>query len=83
MVTRLSSKGQIVLPRPVRDAHRWAPGTVFTVEDMADGVLLRPAKPFPPTQIDDVFGCANYHGPAKTLEEMDAAVMAEAKRHIR
>lgn len=83
MITRLSSKGQIVLPQPVRDAHRWTPGTTFTVEDTADGVLLRPAKPFPATRLEEVFGCANYHGPAKTLEEMNAAVMAEAKRHTR
>ena len=83
MVTRLSSKGQIVLPRPVRLAHRWGPGTKFIVNDTPDGVLLRPAKAFPPTRIDDVFGCADYHGPAKSLEEMAAGVLAEAKRHTR
>ena len=83
MVTRLSSKGQIVLPQAVRDAHRWTPGTVFTIEDTVDGVLLRAVKPFPRTRIEDVFGCAEYHGPTKTLAEMDAAVMAEATRHAR
>jgi AbrB family looped-hinge helix DNA binding protein len=45
--TRLSSKGQVILPKSIRDAHRWQPGTEFMVEDTAEGVLLRPAKPFP------------------------------------
>ena len=29
---------------------------------------------FPVTCLEDVFGCTNYTGPAKTLEEIDAAV---------
>ena len=33
--TRLSSKGQIILPKAVRDFHRWGPGTDFVVEDLA------------------------------------------------
>ena len=40
--TKLSAKGQIVLPKRVRDAHGWAPGVEFVVEDTAAGVLLRP-----------------------------------------
>ena len=83
MVTRLSSKGQIVLPRPVRQAHRWGAGTRFTVSDTPDGILLRPAKAFPSTRVDEVFGCAGYHGPTRTLEEMAAGVLREATRHAR
>ena len=33
--TRLSSKGQIILPKAVRDFHRWGPCTDFVVEDVA------------------------------------------------
>ena len=58
--TRLSSKGQVILPKSVRDAHQWRPGTEFIVENTADGVLLRPAKPFPPTRFEDVVGCLRY-----------------------
>ncbi|PZN73131.1 MAG: hypothetical protein DM484_23225 [Candidatus Methylumidiphilus alinenensis] len=25
--TRLSSKGQVILPKSVRDAHHWSPGS--------------------------------------------------------
>jgi hypothetical protein len=35
------------------------------------------------TRIEDVVGCLGYRGPVKTIEEMDVAVMAEAKRHAR
>ncbi len=82
--TRLSSKGQVILPKSIRDAHQWRPGTQFVVEKTADGVLLRPAKPFPPTRIEDVAGCLRYTGKAKTLSQMDAAIGAEVKaRHGR
>ena len=45
--TRLSSKGQLVLPKSIRDADNWSEGTEFLVERVADGVLLRPLRPVP------------------------------------
>jgi AbrB family looped-hinge helix DNA binding protein len=77
--TRLSSKGQVILPKSVRDAHRWGPGTEFIVETTADGVLLRPAKPFPPSRLEDVAGCLRHAGKPKTLGQMEAAIKAEVK----
>ena len=77
--TRLSSKGQVILPKSIRDAHRWQPGTEFVVEETTEGILLRPAKPFPPTRIEDVAGCLRYAGKPKTLAEMEAAIRTEVK----
>ncbi len=77
--TRLSSKGQVILPKSVRDAHRWRPGTEFIVEDTADGVLLRSAKPFSPTRLEEVVGCLSYAGKPKTLRQMESAIRAELK----
>ncbi|MGH7782175.1 MAG: AbrB/MazE/SpoVT family DNA-binding domain-containing protein [Candidatus Binataceae bacterium] len=77
--TRLSSKGQVILPKSVRDAHRWGPGTEFIVESMGDGVILRPAKPFPPSRIEDVAGCLHYARKPKSQRQMDAAIDAEVK----
>lgn len=79
--TRLSSKGQVILPKFVRDFHHWVPGTEFVVEDTPDGVLLRPAKSFKPTRLEDVIGCTGYKGPAKTLEEMEEAIAKGVKEH--
>jgi len=81
--TKLSTKGQIVLPKEIRSAHAWGPGTEFTVEETAGGILLRPARRFPPIKIEDVAGCLHpKRGKAKTIEEMDAAIRrAVARRH--
>ena len=78
-MTRLSSKGQVIQPKSIRDAHRWQPGTEFMVEDTAAGLLLRPAKPFPPTRIEDVAGCLRYTSKPKTLAQMDAAIKTAVK----
>lgn len=72
--TRLSSKGQIILPKSIRAMHAWGPGVEFVVEDTAEGVLLRPLKTFAPTRLEEVIGCAGYNGPTRTVEEMDAAI---------
>jgi AbrB family looped-hinge helix DNA binding protein len=78
--TVLSTKGQVILPKSIRAHRQWDAGTRLVVEDTADGVLLRPAPSFPPTQPSDVFGCLPRRGKAKTIEEMKAGVLAEAKR---
>jgi len=78
--TRLSTKGQIVLPQSIRVARAWKPGTEFTVEETADGVLLRPAALFPRTKLEDVVGFLRYKGKPKTIAQMDAAIGREVKR---
>lgn len=78
--TRLSTKGQVILPKSIRDARSWKAGTEFTVEETKDGVLLRPARPFPRTSLDDIAGCLKYKGKPATLEDMDAAIAREVKR---
>ena len=82
--TRLSTKGQIVLPKSVRDAHAWGPGTEFAVEETREGILLRPARLFPRTTLDQVVGCLRYKGKAKTLKEMEAGIrIGVMERHDR
>lgn len=82
--TKLSSKGQVILPKAIRSTHNWQPGIEFAVEDTPEGVLLRPLKPFKPTSLDAVLGCAEYQGPTKTLEEMEQGITEETKaRHAR
>jgi AbrB family looped-hinge helix DNA binding protein len=82
--TKLSSKGQVVLPKSLRDAHGWGPGTEFVIESTPDGVRLRAKVPFVRTQLDQVFGSVRYSGPAKSLDDMDAGIRsAVARRHRR
>ena len=74
LLTKMSSKGQVVIPRDIRTAHAWEPGLEFEVEDSPEGVLLRPRARFPETGVADVIGCAGYVGPRRTLTEMRHAV---------
>ena len=78
--TRLSTKGQIILPKSIRTARAWRPGTEFTVEETKDGVLLRPARPFPPSRLEDVVGILRSRSGRKSIREMHEAVAREVKR---
>jgi AbrB family looped-hinge helix DNA binding protein len=78
--TRLSSKGQVIIPKAVRDRHGWAPGLELEVEDRGDAVVLRPANPFRSTTVDEVYGCLKHDGPPITIQEMDEAVARETRR---
>jgi len=76
---RLSTKGQLVVPKEVRLRHGWNEGVELLLEDDGDGVLLRAARSLPETTLDDLVGCAGYRGPTKTLEEMEAAIARGAR----
>ncbi len=76
---RLSSKGQIVIPKAVRQAHGWRPGQEFVVEPEADGLWLRPRPLFPPTTLNDAFGCLLHEGPPLSLGDMTDAVERSAR----
>lgn len=78
--TRLSGKGQIIIPKGVRASHGWEPGEEFIVRDLGYGVLLIPSRPFPVTRLEDVVGCTGYVGPVRSLEEMDAGISRGASR---
>jgi AbrB family looped-hinge helix DNA binding protein len=78
--TVVSTKGQVILPKAIRNQRHWEAGTRLTVEDTPDGVLLKAAPLFPPTRPRDVFRSLAYRGRPKTLEEMKEGVAAEAKR---
>ncbi len=81
--SKLSVKGQVVLPAAIRAAKAWQAGMQFEVVSTAEGVLLKPLVPaglFEATRLADVFGMAAYRGPTRSLADMDAAVRAEAAR---
>jgi AbrB family looped-hinge helix DNA binding protein len=69
--TKLSSKGQVIIPKWLRDIYRWEAGLEFVVIDTGEGVLLKPNRPFDPTELKDVAGSLRYEGKALTVEEME------------
>lgn len=84
LTTTVSTKGQVILPSAIRQQRKWGAGTRLVVEDTPEGVLLKAAPAFVETRPEDVFASLPYSGKPKTLEEMDAGVLAEAqRRHAR
>jgi AbrB family looped-hinge helix DNA binding protein len=79
--TRVSSKGQVVIPKEVRDRHGWKAGTVLSIEDHADGVSLVSGPAVPRTTLADLIGCTGYRGPRRTLRQMDQAIAKAARQH--
>ncbi|WP_340318279.1 AbrB/MazE/SpoVT family DNA-binding domain-containing protein [Rhizorhabdus argentea] len=83
LTTVLSTKGQVILPKAIRDQMHWAPGTRLTVEHTPAGVLLKASPIFPPATIDELFGSLGYDGAPLSLDDMDAAIAEEARRRAR
>jgi AbrB family looped-hinge helix DNA binding protein len=80
LTTVVSTKGQVILPKTIRLERRWEAGTRLVVENTPDGVLLRPAPLFPARKPADVFASLPHRGPPKSLKEMEAGIVAEARR---
>ena len=78
--TRLSTKGQVVLPKAIRASRAWTPGTEFTVEETGDGVYLRPAGRPSEAELDRVVGCLRSKRKPASIAQMDAAIRREVKR---
>ena len=79
--TKLSTKGQVVLPKSLRSARGWKPGTEFLVQEHGRGVLLVPKMLAKTGSWARIYKSLPYSGPAKTLREMDEAIAAEARKH--
>ena len=76
--TKLTSKGQVVIPKPVRDRLRWRSGTRLEVEALPDGTLrLAPAVDDP---IARLAGCLREGDP---IADLEAEHRAEVDRDAR
>jgi AbrB family looped-hinge helix DNA binding protein len=84
LTTRVSTKGQVVLPATIRSQPGFQPGSELEVEIEDGRVTLKPAALFEPTTLEDFVGIVSYHGPPITIEQMDQAIDDEiAARHAR
>lgn len=77
--TIVSTKGQVILPKSLRDRRHWGPGTRLHVVEIAEGVLLKPERTGR-VRVDDLFGALPYAGPPISVAEMDEGVLREARR---
>ncbi len=70
LTTTVSTKGQVILPKAIRDQLGWDTGTRLIVESAGDGVLLNVASTFAASRAKDVFACLPRRGEPKTVGEM-------------
>ncbi len=80
--TKLSSKGQVIIPKPFRTAHQWETGQELIVIDTGDGILLKPKTAFPETDIAEVTSFLQYSGDTKSQEDMETAIQQGAKERL-
>jgi AbrB family looped-hinge helix DNA binding protein len=82
--TLLSSKGQIIIPKAMRDARHWHAGTRLEVQDTPEGLLLKPVIASQKTPLAQGLASIRqriaHQGPAVSIEAMNAAVLSEAAR---
>ncbi len=78
---KLSSKGQFILPKAIRDRHHWETGTEFIIIDRGEDLVIKPSRVFPPTELESAETPSIYKGKPLSLEDMNRAVLAEAARH--
>ena len=75
--TKLSSKGQVIIPKPLRDSQRWEAGQELLAIATEEGILLKPKQAFAETGLKELAACLSYRGAAKSIEDMDAAIAKE------
>lgn len=78
--TKLSAKGQVVIPKAVRERMKWAQGDDLEIVETAAGLLLRSSTPRRGTITLEEFRrrVPRHEGPVVTLEEMEKAIEEEA-----
>ncbi|GAB4269498.1 AbrB/MazE/SpoVT family DNA-binding domain-containing protein [Deferrisoma sp.] len=79
--TRMSSKGQVVIPEAIRRALGLRPGTEFVVVGKGDAVVLKAITPPAPDEFDEIIAEARRQArEAGLTPEAARAVLDEVRR---
>lgn len=80
---KLSSKGQIVIPKSIRDEMHLHAGAEFVISMTATGLTLTPNTLFPLTTDEEVCGILAKPGAAKLDEdELKARIKARLRAQV-
>ena len=79
MRTTLSSKGQIVLPKELRDRRGLRAGAELEIEEVPEGMLLRLVGGVSAGALGELLGCTGYRGPRKTIAQMEEGIRKGAR----
>ena len=55
LTTKMSSRGQVVIPEAMRNQFGWGVGTSFIVEAYRGSVIMQPVRPTPASQFAQRF----------------------------
>ena len=77
--TKLSSKGQVIIPKVLLSRYKWDIGQELAVIDTGEGILLRSSRPFKKTDLDEVAGVLKYSGKPVSIDEMEKAIKKALK----
>lgn len=76
--TRVSAKGQVVIPKVIRQRHQMVAGRVLDVIETPEGVLLRPSAKGEGSSVDEAIAklreIVRYEGPPVSIEDMNATI---------
>lgn len=82
----LSSKGQVVIPKEIRDELHWVAGTQITLVSSASGVMLKAVPKKTGRRFENLIGMLKHEGQPLSIEELcqpvdyDAGSEAAGKR---
>jgi AbrB family looped-hinge helix DNA binding protein len=71
-VITLSCKGQVVIPKEIRDALHWAPGSQLSLVTNASGVTLKLVPNKTGHNLADLIGFLHHEGEPLSTEELCA-----------
>ncbi|MDO8958381.1 MAG: AbrB/MazE/SpoVT family DNA-binding domain-containing protein [Rhodocyclaceae bacterium] len=66
----LSSKGQVVIPKEIRDELHWVAGTQISLASNASGVTLKALPKKTGCRFADLIGMLKHDGPPLSDEEL-------------
>ena len=76
--TTMSGKGQVVIPKDVRDRLGLKPGQKLDVSESGGAVVLRPARTEPTLTMEEAVArlreIIKYDGPPVSIEEMNETI---------
>ena len=78
--TKMSSKGQVVIPEAIRKALGLEAGSEFVVVAEGDVVILKTIQPPPMSEFDDIVSEARRHARHAEMKRSDVQAAIKAVR---
>ncbi len=81
--TKLSSKGQVIIPKALRVSHQWHAGLELLAINTEDGILLKPKAPFAATELASVAGMLKHKIRVQSEADIDKALQRQLREKWR